>query len=51
MGGKWPYSCRFVESCFQDLFNFIGVQIVQPYNSTDTATTWNYFLLGISVKQ
>ena len=56
MGGMWWYNCCFIGCCFQDLFKtasmcsfhqvffFAGVslksKVVQPYNSTDTATFW-----------
>ena len=44
MGGKWPYSCNFVE-CFCILVKFLSccffkrfvrVEVVPPFNNTDT---------------
>ena len=33
LGGKWPYSCCFVECCFQDLFNIAHSILVQFLSS------------------
>ena len=33
MGGMCPYSCYFVECCFQDLFNMTGSILVQFLSS------------------
>ena len=44
MGGKWPYSCCFVEcSCFQAFFSirFVSVHVVHLYSSIDTTAAWN----------
>ena len=53
MGGRWPYSCCFVENCFQDSKqhteflrssylafspSFFCMQVVHPYCSTDANT-------------
>ena len=47
IGSTAPKSCSFVVCCLQDLFKtecsffsfvFISVQVVHPYNSTDTFT-------------
>ena len=53
MAGKWPHTSLFVWCCFKDVFKTIGsmlvlilsrcfgiVQVMQSYNSTDTATAW-----------
>ena len=31
-GGRWPYSCSFVECCFQDLFSMIRCNLEQFYS-------------------
>ena len=33
MGGRWPYSCRFVGCCLQDLFNIAHSMLVQSLSS------------------
>ena len=33
IGGKWPYSCCFMEYCFQDLFNIARSNLVQFLSS------------------
>ena len=33
MGGKWPYSCCFVQCCFQDLLNIARSILVQFLSS------------------
>ena len=56
IGGKWPYSFCFMESCRQELFKitrtilmyfpssiamrFVSVHMMQLYSSIDTATAW-----------
>ena len=63
MGGRWSYSCCFVECCFQDMARSILVQlpycffsiflvsvhIVHPYSSIDTTAAWKTLLIFIQL--